>query len=65
MIRHCAAAAGIATKLGNHGVRTTGTAASLKNEERRKRATEMATHALTRTTRLYDYQREKLCLDVV
>ena len=54
MIRRRAAAAGIATKLGNHSFRATGITAYLKNGGTLEKAAAMANHASTRTTQLYD-----------
>ncbi len=50
MIRRRAAAAGIATKLGNHSFRATGITAYLKNGGTLEKAAAMANHASTRTT---------------
>ena len=60
-----AAAAGIATKLGNHSFRATGITAYLKNGGALEKAAQMANHASTRTTQLYDRRREELSLDEV
>ena len=65
MIRRRAAAAGIATKLGNHSFRSTGIPAYLKNGGTPEKAAAMATHASTRTTRLYDRRRDEVSLDEV
>ena len=65
MIRRRAAAAGIATKLGNHSFRATGITAYLKNGGTLERAAAMANHASTQTTQLYDRRREELSLDEV
>jgi integrase len=65
MIRKHAAAAGIATKLGNHSFRATGITAYLKNGGTLEKAAQMANHASTRTTQLYDRRREELGLDKV
>jgi hypothetical protein len=51
MIGRRAAAAGIATKLGNHSFR--------------EKAAAMANHASTRTTQLYDRRRDEVGLDEV
>jgi hypothetical protein len=59
MIRRPAAAAGIATRLGNHSFRATGITAYLK------KAAAMANHASTRTTQLYDRRRDDVSLDEV
>jgi site-specific recombinase XerD len=65
MIGRRAAAAGIATKLGNHSFRATGITAYLKNGGTLEKAAAMANHASTRTTQLYDRRREDLTLDEV
>jgi integrase/recombinase XerC len=54
MIRRHAAAAGIATKLGNHSFRATGITAYLKNGGTLETAAAMANHTSTRTTQLYE-----------
>ena len=65
MIRRRAAAAGIATKLGNHSFRATGITAYLKNGGTLEKAAAMANHASTRTTQLYDRRCDELSLDEV
>jgi site-specific recombinase XerD len=65
MVGRRAAAAGIATKLGNHSFRATGITAYLKNGGTLGKAAQMAGHASTRTTQLYDRRREELSLDEV
>jgi site-specific recombinase XerD len=65
MIRRRAAAAGIATKLGNHSFRATGITAYLKNGGTLEKAAAMANHASTRTTQLYDRRRDEMSLDEV
>jgi site-specific recombinase XerC len=65
MIRRRAAAAGIATKLGNHSFRATGITAYLKNGGTLEKAAAMANHASTRTTQLYDRRRDEVSLDEV
>jgi len=65
MIRRRAAAAGIATRLGNHSFRATGITAYLKNGGTLEKAAQMANHASTRTTQLYDRRHEELSLDEV
>jgi integrase len=59
------AAAGIATKLGNHSFRATGITAYFKNGGTLEKAAAMANHASTRTTQLYDRRRDELRLDEV
>ena len=65
MIRRRAAAADIATKIGNHTFRATGITAYLKNGGTLERAANMANHASTRTTQLYDRRRDDVSLDEV
>jgi hypothetical protein len=65
MIGWRAAAAGIATKLGNHSFRVTGITAYLKNGGTLERAAAMANHASTRTTHLYDRRRDDVSRDEV
>jgi integrase len=65
MIGRRAAAAGIATKLGNHSFRATGITAYLKNGGTLEKAAAMANHASTRTTQLYDRRRDELTLGEV
>jgi len=60
-----AAAAGTATKLGNHSFRATGITAYLKNGGTLEKAAAMANHASTRTTQLYDRRRDEVSLDEV
>ncbi len=65
MVRRRAAAAGIATKIGNHTFRATGITAYLKNGGSLESAAAMANHASTRTTQLYDRRRDDVSLDDV
>ncbi len=65
MVRRRAAAAGIATKIGNHTFRATGITAYLKNGGSLQSAAAMANHASTRTTQLYDRRRDDVSLDDV
>jgi integrase len=65
MIRHRAAAAGIATKIGNHTFRATGITAYLKNGGTLEKAAAMANHSSTRTTQLYDRRSDDISLDEV
>jgi integrase len=60
-----AAAAGIATKIGNHTFRATGITAYLKNGGTLEKAASMANHASTRRTQLYDRRRDEMSLDEV
>ena len=65
MVGRRAAAAGITTRLGNHSFRATGITAYLKNGGTLEKAAQMANHASTRTTQLYDRRHEDLSLDEV
>ena len=65
MIRRRADAAGIATKIGNHTFRATGITAYLKNGGTLEKAANMANHASTRTTQLYDRWPDDINLDEV
>jgi site-specific recombinase XerD len=65
MVRRRAAAAGIATKIGNHTFQATGITAYLKNGGSLENAAAMANHASTRTTQLYDRRRIGFTLDEV
>jgi integrase/recombinase XerC len=65
MIRRRAAAAGIATTLGNHSFRAMGITAYLKNAGTLEKAAAMDNHASTRTTQLCDHRREEANLDEV
>ena len=65
MIVRRTAAAGIATKVGNHSFRATGITAYLKNGGTLEKAAAMANHASTRTTQLYDRRRDDISLDEV
>lgn len=60
MIRRRAAAAGIDTALGNHSFRATGITAYLKNGGTLEKAAQMANHASTRTTQLYDHRHDEM-----
>jgi integrase len=65
MIGRRASAAGIATKIGNHSFRATGITAYLKNGGTLEKAAQMANHASTRTTQLYDRRHDEVNLDEV
>lgn len=65
MIQRRMAAAGIATKAGNHSFRATGITAYLKNGGSLEKAAVMANHASTRRTQLYDRRRDEMTLDEV
>jgi integrase/recombinase XerC len=65
MVRRRAAAAGIATAIGNHSFRATGITAYLKNGGTLEKAAAMADHSSTRTTQLYDRRLDEVTLDEV
>jgi site-specific recombinase XerD len=65
MVRRRAKRAGVTTTIGNHTFRGTGITAYLKNGGTLEKAREMANHADTRTTRLYDRRSEDVSLDDV
>ena len=65
MVRRRAAAAGIATRIGNHTFRATGITAYLRNGGTLEKAAAMANHASTRTTQLYDRRHDEVTLDEV
>jgi site-specific recombinase XerD len=65
MIQRRAKAAGICTRVGNHTFRATGVTAYLVNGGTLERAAQMANHASTRTTQLYDRRTESMTLDEV
>ena len=65
MIQRRTAAAGIATRIGNHSFRATGITAYLKNGGTLENAAVMANHASTRTTQLYDHRSDTISLDEV
>ena len=65
MIQRRAKSGGIITRVGNHTFRATGVTAYLKNGGTLERAAQMANHASTRTTQLYDRRRDEMSLDEV
>jgi site-specific recombinase XerD len=65
MIQRRARAAGITTRVGNHTFRATGMTAYLKNGGTLEKAAQMANHASTRTTQLYDRRAEAVTFDEV
>jgi site-specific recombinase XerD len=65
MIQRRAQGAEITTKIGNHTFRATGVTAYLKNGGTLEKAAQMANHASTRTTQLYDRRAEEVTLDEV
>ncbi len=65
MVRRRAAAAGIATAIGNHSFRATGITTYLKTGGTLETAATMANHSSTRTTQLYDRRPDDVTLDEV
>ncbi len=65
MIQRRAAAADIATKIGNHTFRATGITAYLKNGGLLEHAQTIANHASPRTTKLYDRRSDEISLDEI
>lgn len=65
MVRRHAAAAGIATLIGNHSFRATGITELLRNGGKLEDAQWMANHESARTTGLYDRRDDDVSLDVV
>ncbi|MGE8131883.1 tyrosine-type recombinase/integrase [Methylobacterium sp. NPDC080182] len=65
MVQRRAAAADIATKIGNHTFRATGITAYLKNGGTLERAAAIANHASTRTTQRYDHRSDEINLDEI
>ena len=65
LVRRRAAAAGIATKIGNHSFRATGITVFRKLGGSLENAALMANHASTRTTQLYDRRSDDVTLDEV
>ena len=65
MVRRRSTAASIATRIGNHSFRATGITAYLKNGGTLEKAAQMANHASTRTTQLYDRRSDEVSLDEV
>ncbi len=65
LVRKRAAAAGIATRIGNHSFRATGITVFRKLGGSLENAALMANHASTRTTQLYDRKSDEVTLDEV
>jgi site-specific recombinase XerD len=63
LIQRHAKRAGIKTRIGNHTMRATGITDYLKSDGSLAKAREMANHADTRTTQLYDRRADVACLD--
>jgi len=62
MVRRRARAVGIHTAIGNHTFRATGITGYLSNNGTLERAAQMANHASTRTTQLYDRRDDAVTL---
>ena len=65
MVRRRAKAAGITTQVCNHTFRGTSITAYLENGGTLEKARQMAAHASTRTTQLYDWREDRVTLDEV
>jgi site-specific recombinase XerD len=65
MIQRRAKSAGLANHIGNHTFRATGVTAYLKNGGTLEKAAQMANHASTRTTQLYDRRAGDITLEEV
>jgi integrase/recombinase XerC len=65
MVRRRAVAANIEAAIGNHSFRATGITVYLKNGGTLERAANMANHASTRTTQLYDRRLDDVTFDEV
>jgi len=63
MIQRRVRQAGIKTRIGNHSMRATGIADSLKSDGTLERAQTMAAHSSPRTTKLYDRRNGETALD--
>jgi integrase/recombinase XerD len=63
LIERHAKRAGIKTRIGNHSLRATGITDYLKSDGSLAKAREMANHADTRTTQLYDRRADVAALD--
>ena len=65
MVQRRARAGGITTEVCNHTFRGTGITAYLENGGTLEKARQMAAHASTRTTQLYDRREDRVTLDEV
>ena len=65
MVRRRIKAAGITTEVCNHTFRGTGITAYLENGGTLEKARQMAAHASTRTTQLYDRREDRVTHDEV
>lgn len=62
MIKRRAVKAGLSPSLCNHTFRATGITAFLENNGTLEKAQQIAAHASTRTTKLYDRRNDRLFL---
>ena len=65
MVQRRAREAGLSTDVCNHTFRGTGITAYLENGGMLEKARQMAAHASTRTTQLYDRREDRVTLDEV
>ena len=65
MVKRRARKAGLGHRICNHTFRATGITAYLKNGGTLEKAQQMAAHASTRTTQLYDRRSDEVTLDEV
>lgn len=65
MIRRCATAAGIKTKIGCHTFRATGITTYLENGGTLEHAQQIAPHESPRTTKLYDRTTDQISPDEI
>jgi site-specific recombinase XerD len=65
MVQRRAKAAGLNTDVCNHTFRCTGITTYLENGGTLEKARQMAAHASTRTTQLYDRRENRVTLDEV
>ena len=65
MLQRRAKAAGLSTDVCNHTFRGTGITTYLENGGTLEKARQMAAHASTRTTQLYDRREDRVTLDEV
>jgi integrase/recombinase XerD len=65
MVRRRPKAAGLTTEVCNHTFRGTGITAYLENGGTLEKARQMAAHASTRTTQLYDRREDRVTLNEV
>jgi site-specific recombinase XerD len=65
MVKRRAKKAGLSTKCSNHTFRATGITTYLENNGTLEKAQQIAAHASTRTTKLYDRRDDQLSLDEI